>query len=561
MKFSQMPYARPEFEETNAKLVSLLKKFKEAASADECFAAFKEFDEYFEQVDSMFTIARIRHTLDTTDEFYDKEKDYMDEVYPELEEVSQDFTQALLDSPFRKDMEAKWGALMFVNAEIERKTFRPEIVPEMQKENKLSSEYSKLIASGRIEFDGKVLTLEEMGPYYEDPDRAVRKAATEAMSAWFMEHAQKFDSLFDDLVKTRTAIAKKLGHETFTQVGYYRMQRNCYDKEMVEKFREGVVKYIVPITQRLIEEQAKRIGVGAGKMMIYDTDFMFPDGNAKPVGTPDDIFAHGKKLYHELSPETAEFIDFMLENDLFDVLTRPGKAAGGYCDSIPLHKSPFVFANFNGTSGDIDVLTHEVGHAFADYLARDTYPSDLRSYSAETAEVHSMSMEFLTWNWMEGFFGEQTKKYYYSHLANALVFIPYGTMVDEFQHHIYEKPEMGAKERNDLWLELERKYRPWLDMGGVPFYEEGLRWQDQGHIYEDPFYYIDYCLAQIVALSFWAESRKDHGAAWAKYRRFVGFAGTKTFVDLVKDSDLPSPFVSDNLKIVADAAVEWLDKQ
>jgi len=559
MKFPQMPYTRPELEETQAKLLAILEKFKSATCPEECFAAYKEYDEYTQYLHSMFSIAHIRHSLDTNDEFYDKEKTYMDESLPKLGEVQQSFTIALLESPFRKDMEAEWGNLMFVNAEMQTKTFKPEIVPDLQEENRLTSEYSKIIASAQIDFDGKTLTLAQIRPYYENPDQSTRKAAMEAVAAWYMSHASRLDSLFDELVQVRTRIAKTLGYETFTQLGYYRMQRNCYDKNHVAKFREGVIKYIVPVAQRLKAEQAKRIGVKSLK--VYDDAFEYPEGNAKPEGTPDDIFAHGKKMYHELSEETAEFIDFMLENELFDVLTRPGKESGGYCAHIPIYRSPFIFANFNGTSGDIDVLTHEAGHAFAGYLARDIYPSALRSYSMETAEVHSMGMEFFTWPWMEGFFGDQTQKYRYSHLAAALNFIPYGTMVDEYQHHIYEKPNMTPKERNDLWLELEAKYRPWLQIDDFPFYGEGRRWQGQGHIYAVPFYYIDYCLAQIMALSFWTESQKNQATAWAKYRRLLGFAGTKTFVELIEDAGLPSPFVPENLKIVADAAVEWLDKQ
>jgi len=557
MKFSEMPYTRPNFEETNAKLHALLEKFTSVKSADECFAVYKEIEEYSTKTFTNFTLAFIRNSLDTNDEFYAAEKDYANEVGPKLREVSQALSTALLQSPFRKEMEEKWGKLMFLNTEIALKTFTPEIIPDMQEENRLSTEYDKLIASAQIEFDGKTLTLAQMGPYGEDPDRAVRKAASEAVSAWFMSHSARLDELYDELVKIRTRIGKALGHDKFTQVGYYRMQRNCYDEKMVAKFREGVVKYIVPVAARLKAEQAARIGVD--KLTNYDDNFKYPDGNAKPIGTPDEIFAHGKKMYHELSKETAEFFDFMLDGELFDVLTRPGKAAGGYCATISEFKSPFIFANFNGTSGDIDVLTHEAGHAFASYVARDIYPSDLKNYSSETAEVHSMAMEFFTWPWMEGFFGKNVQKYYYSHLADALTFIPYGTMVDEYQHHIYEKPEMTPAERNKLWLTLEAKYRPWLDLTQVQFQAEGRHWQRQGHIYEMPFYYIDYCLAQIIALSFWAENQQDTDSAWAKYRRLVGFAGTKTFVELVVDSGLPTPFEADNLKIVADAAVKWLD--
>ena len=557
MKFPQMPYTRPDFEEVNGKLYELLEKAKNVQSKEECFAVSKEIEEYGSEVFSNFSIANIRNTLDTTDEFYDKEKEYMDEVAPKLQEVTQELLMAQLTSPFRKDMEEAWGTVMFENAEIQLKTFKPEIVPELQEENRLVSEYDKLVASAQIEFDGKTLTLAQIQPYYENPDRAVRKAATEASANWRMSHAERFDSLFDELVQVRHRIGEKLGQKSFTQIGYYRMMRNGYGQEEVAKFREGVVKHIVPIAKRLKEEQAKRIGVDALK--TYDDPFEYPDGNAKPKGTPDEIFAHGKQMYKELSDETAEFFNFMLDNELFDVLTRPGKASGGYCSYIQKYKSPFIFANFNGTSGDIDVLTHEVGHAYAAYMARDIYPRSLARYSAETAEIHSMSMEFLTWPWMEGFFGDETKKYYHSHLASALTFIPYGTMVDEFQHHIYEKPAMTAKERNELWLELEAKYRPWLDNKDVPFYGEGRRWQAQLHVYDYPFYYIDYCLAQIMALSFWAEAQKDHAAAWEKYRSLTKLAGTKTFVDIVKGAGMPTPFEADNLKLVSDAAAKWLD--
>jgi len=557
MKFPNMPYTRPVFEEVQAKLTAIIEKFKGAANADECFAAYKEYDEYNQNLFSMFAIARIRNTLDTTNAEYDAEKTYMDENLPKLQALSQQFSLALTSSPFRSEMEKAWGDLMFKNVEISQKTFKPEIVADMQEENRLRSEYVKLIASAQIPFDGKTLTLAQMTPYFQDPSRDKRKAAAEAYATWFLSHSEKFDSLYDELTKLRSTMAEKLGHKNFVETGYYRMQRNCYGTEMVAKFREGVQKYIVPVAKRLKEEQAKRIGVD--KLKMYDDQFEYPEGNAKPFGTPDEIFAHGKKMYHELSSETAEFIDFMLEGELFDVLTRPGKAAGGYCSYIPNYKAPFIFANFNGTAGDIDVLTHEAGHAYAAFKGRDIYPSTLRRYSHETAEVHSMAMEFFTWPWMEGFFGEQTDKYYYSHLASALIFIPYGTMVDEFQHHVYENPNMTPAERNALWLKLEGIYRPWLDLTETPFYGEGRRWQAQTHIYGTPFYYIDYCLAQAVSLSFWAESQDNFQAAWDKYVRFTGFAGTKTFVDLVADAGLPTPFVPENLKIVADAAVKWLD--
>ena len=564
MKFSQMTYSRPDLEATKAELAGLIEAFRQAATADEAVSAFMDVDKFTVTIKSMIALASIRNSLDTTDEFYDAEKSYFDEVQPLLLEAMQPLKLALVGSPFRPALEEKFGTLMFTNIEMELKTFDPVIVPDLQQENKLVSEYDKLIASAQIEFDGKTLTLAQIKPYFEDTDRSVRKAATTATAQWFLERADKLDSLYDELVKLRTQMAKKLGFASFTELGYYRMTRNCYDGEMVARFRKGVRDYIVPIAARLKAEQAERIGLPSLK--VYDDSFEHPDGNARPFGTPEEIFNHGRRMYHELSPQTAEFIDFMLDNELFDVLTRPGKSAGGYCTTIDMYKSPFIFANFNGTAGDIDVLTHEAGHAFNAYMIRDRAPSSLRQYTAETAEVHSMSMEFFTWPWMDGFFDKtqeatDSDKYRYTHLAGALSFIPYGTMVDDFQHRIYENPDMSPKERNDLWRELEGIYRPWLDLDETPFYEEGRRWQSQLHIYVYPFYYIDYCLAQTVALSFWADSQRDHAAAFQKYLKYIDFSGRKSFTESIAGCGLPSPFEPKMQDSLATAAAQWLDER
>jgi M3 family oligoendopeptidase len=556
-KFSDVAYKRPVLGEVKAEMTKHLNDFRGAKTAGEAFAAYKRYEEYGEKVSDMGGVAYIRNSMDTTDGFYDAEKAYFDEAGPEIEELAQEFGKALVESPHRTALEAEFGTLMFRNIEIDLKTFSPEIIGDLQEENRLCSEYDKLIASAEIEFRGETYTLAQMGPFHEDPDRNTRKEARTAATAWFMDKRGELDRLFDELVKLRTQIARKLGYQSFTELGYYRMQRNCYCADMVSKFREGVKANIVPISERLKAEKAKRIGVE--RVTVYDDALEFLSGNAKPQGTPDEIFAHGKKMYTELSPETAEFFDYMTERGLFDVLTRKGKSAGGYCATMRGLRMPFIFANFNGTSGDIDVLTHEAGHAFASYKAFDIYPAALQEYTYETAEVHSMSMEFFAWPWMEGFFGGQTSKYRYAHLAGALTFLPYGAMVDEFQHLIYENPSWTPEERNNCWLALEGKYRPYLDLD-FDFYREGRRWQAQAHIYERPFYYIDYCLAQTMALAFWAESQTDFKAAWEKYLAFLRLAGTKTFTELVDGADLKSPFADGCLSDVAGAAVKWLDE-
>jgi len=507
----------------------------------------------------MFNLAYVRNSLDTEDEYYFKEVSYISETYPKVQSLFQDMVKATLETPFRKELEEKWGSLMFLNEEIELKTVSHEIVEDLQEENKLIMEYNKLMASAKINFDGKELNLSQITSYLENSNRDIRKSALLAKANWFMDNIEKFDCLFNELTKTRVEIAKKLGFKDFVELGYHRRKRNCYDSKMVAEFRKGILEYIVPVVTKFKNKQAKRINVE--NIKIYDINIDYLDGNAKPIGTEKELLNHAKKMYEELDKDTGEFFNIMLENELLDVSTRSGKMVGGYCINFEEYKLPFIFANFNGTSRDIDVLTHEAGHAFASYMAKDISPSVLKQYTFDIAEIHSMAMEFLTWNWMDGFFGEQTQKYYESHLESSLTSLPYMSMVDEFQHMIYEKPNMSEKERNNCWLELENKYRPWLDFENIPFYDEGRRWQEQTHIYKTPFYYIDYALARVIALYFWADAQEDHQKAWEKYKKLVSYAGTKTFLELIEEVGLPNPFIAENLKVIATSVEKWIEKQ
>lgn len=556
MKFSEMPYRRVE-KAVLDQISRLTERLTCASSAEEAEKIFMESEAISTEVQTMMSLCYIRSTIDTTDEFYAAEQEYNDELTPLLTEKSQEFSKALCASPFRRELEKKWGTLLFTNAELSMKGFAPELVPLLQEENALTSQYQKLYASAKIDFDGKVLTVAQLTPYKQSADRAVRKAAYEAEGSFFDANREQFDEIYDKLVKNRTAQAKKLGYENYLELGYIRLNRNCYGPADVAQFRRQVVESMVPVVAEIKKAQAKRIGIA--DMKFYDDNFFYPDGNATPQGTPEELLAVGEKMYTEMSPETAEFAKLLFGNELFDVLAKPGKAPGGYCTSLPAYKAPFIFSNFNGTAGDVDVLTHEAGHAFADYVAARTIPIlDLRSPTMEGCETHSMSMEFFTAPWHRLFFKEQTEKYEVSHAEDALIFIPYGSMVDHFQELMYTHPEMTPEERNETWLKLERQYRPYLDFEDLPFYSRGAGWQRQLHIYQYPFYYVDYCLAQSMALQFWMESVKDWNAAWKKYLKFVGMGGTRTFVDLIRESGLLSPLDDGSIAKIVEPVSKWL---
>ena len=558
MKFSDMKYTRPDIEAAKAELTRLteqLRTAKDYRTAKEAFLAIETLNDH---LSTLGTLVSIRHSIDTRDAFYDAEESFWNNVGPELSEYSQNVTMAMLSSPFRAEFEADYGRLMFVNAEIALKSFSPEIIPEMQQENELSQAYEKLLASAQIPFEGGVYTIAQMAPFKTDADDARRDAAWRAEGQWYKEHQAELDELYDKLVHLRDTMGKKLGYGGYTPLGYYRMGRNCYTKEDVEAFRAAVIKHLVPVADSIKREQAKRLGISY-PLSFADNALAFRSGNPRPCTDADGIVAHAAKFYEELSPETHEFFQTMLDGELLDLMAKEGKAGGGYCTGIQDYHVPFIFANFNGTSDDVETVTHEAGHAFACYLNRNRTPSSAIWPSREACEVHSMSMEFFAWPWAEGFYGKDTQKFYYSHLSGALTFIPYGTMVDHFQHIVYEKPDMTPRERHDTWRELLGIYMPWLKLDGeIPFYADGEGWQRQHHIYSRPFYYIDYCLAQTVSLDFWAKIRRDVRDAWKHYMAYTAQGGTCTFTELLTNAGLKTPFEEACLKEVCDEARAYL---
>lgn len=558
MRFSEMPYERPDIEALKKDAEEIIKSVEGAKSHAQQLEAHRAFTVLKRNFTDMSTLAFIRNSINTEDRFYEQEKAFMDENEPLIGELQYRFYKALVSSPFRAELEKSLGSLLFRNAELEIKAFDPVIVPELQEENRLITQYSKLMASAQLEYQGKVLNLSQLGPYMESSDRSIRKGAFQKRTEFFIDHEKELDDIFDRLVKVRTSMARKLGYRDYVELGYIRMGRNCYGPDDVARFRNQVKRHLVPITCSLREKQRERLGLE--KLTYIDIPLYFRDGNPEPQGTPEEIFEAGRRMYDNLSPETGEFFRFMLDNELMDVLSRKGKAPGGYMTYIYTYDSPFIFANFNGTSGDVEVLTHECGHAFNSYLTRGMEIMEYKFPTQDGCEVHSMSMEFFVMPWLDLFFGDKTAEYNYMHLCSALFFIPYGCLVDEFQHVIYSSPDMTPKERKEAWLKLEKQYQPYLDYEDDPFFGKGGTWQRQNHIYTAPFYYIDYCLAQICALQFRSLLVKDYKAAWEKYLSFSRKAGTMTFIDLLKSSGLKSPFDDGFVKEITSESVMSLNE-
>jgi len=557
MKFNELEYKRLDYNQTSKKLESLVNRLEEAKSAENFLTVFKEIDKINSHMETMISLCYVRHSIDTSNKFYDEENDYWDQTIPKYQVYFTKIAKIMCNTKFKDELYQDIGETYFKMAEYEIMSFDEKIIPLLQEENKLTSEYDKLKAKAKVEFEGKIYNLSTIQPFTESENRDIRKRSYDAKIKFYEENESEFDRIYDQLVKVRDKIAKELGFKNFTELGYIRMNRLDYNQEMVSQYRKEILAEVVPFVSELNIKQAKRLGLNSLK--YYDKSFKFKSGNPKPKGNPKELVSKAINMYEDMSNETSNFIHLMNDNNLWDLESKENKSMGGYCTTFPDFKLPFIFSNFNGTSGDVDVLTHEAGHAFQAFMSKDIFPTALQSPTLESCEIHSMSMEFFAYKYMKDFFKEDVEKYFYSHLSSTFSFLPYGVLVDHFQHEVYNNPNMTASERKDCWRKLEKMYLPTLDYEDNDFLDRGNFWFQQGHIFSSPFYYIDYTLAQVCALQFWNRMITNDEDYWTDYINLCKLGGTKSFVNLVKAANLKVPFQAGCLKDVVKNARNYLN--
>lgn len=557
MKFEEMPLRVPSLKKVQNRIAYLIDALNTAKDKKAAIDAVNKYFKLQNDVNSDLTIISIRFSLDTQNEEYIKANDKTNEISPLISNEFNKFEKALIASSFKEDLEEKFGKLLFTQIENSFKVFDEKIIPEMQEENKLVSEYEALLASAKISYKGEELNLSQIGKFMSDNDRSVREEASKLYYGFLKENDAKIGEIYDKLVKLRTKMAHELGFKNFVEMGYLRLGRVDYNAEMVAGYREQIKRDVVPVVAKLRKNQAKRLGYK--DPLFFDYNLFFEEGNAKPAGDTEYLVGCASKMYHEMSKESGEFFDYMVDNHLMDLDAKKGKMGGGYMTFIPRYKSPFIFANSNGTSNDVDTLTHEVGHAFQGYLCRNVRVPSYQMPTLEACEIDSMSMEFFAWPWMDLFFKEQADKYRFAHLDGAISFLPYGAEVDEFQHFVYEHPEATHKERCEEWAKLEKIYRPWLNFGEFDYLINGGYWVRQHHIFGTPFYYIDYTLAQVLALQFKCEMDKNREKAFKKYIKLLKMGGKYPFLTLVEKDHLRNPFIDGNVKKVIKPQVKVLE--
>jgi len=547
----------PSIDAVGAEYATINAAFDAARDAAARVAAIKRWDALRIKLGTWQSVVHARFTQDTRNEDYKAAKDQESELSPKFLGPETEFKKMLLKSPHRAELEAEFGAQAFRMWENDVITFDPKIEADLVAESKLVSKYTSLKSAAQIPFRGESYNLSRLAAFAMDADRATRQAASEAQWGWFASNAAELDAIFDELVTLRHAMSQKLGFKNYVEMAYRMRQRNDYDQAAVAKFRAQVRDDIVPLALALKQTQAKDLGID--KVMSWDEKVWDLQGSPRPKGDHDWMVARAQTMFDELGNGMGEFFALLRERGLLDLKARDGKAGGGYCTSITEWGLPFIFANFNGTSGDVSVFTHEMGHAYQNYCSRQQRLSDYFWPSADAAEVHSMSLEYLTWPWMEEFFGKgDADRFRRQDLQGKLAFLPYGVAVDHFQHLVYSEPDATAQRRREMWREMERTYLPWRNYGGMSHASQGGMWQAQSHIYGAPFYYIDYVLAETCAMQFWVRADKDRAAAMKDYVALCSRGGEAPFQSLVRGAGLVSPFDAGCLTDVVDQAKRWL---
>lgn len=556
-KFAELQYVRPDMEKIFARVSGDIAVLKEAKNYEEFRNAYMDYVEADTELETSKTVAHIRNTINLLDEFYEAEMVYFNSQMPKYEILKKEMGEVIVASPFKAEMEKEFGAILIQNMEAQKQLSDESIVDDQVKEAELVSRFMKTQAAATVEFKGEQIGNYGLLKIMQSTDRAERKEAFEAWAKLYEGIAPTLEEVYDGLVKVRAGMAKKLGFKSFIPMGYLRRRRFDYTEKELEVFRKQVREVVVPAAAKLYERQKEALGIDT--LYYYDESIASPSGNPVPIGDKEYLVGEARKMYRELSKESGEFFDFMMEHELFDLDSKHGKRAGGYCTILPQYHAPFIFSNFNGTDADVNVLTHEAGHAFAGFIAAKYQKTpELCHSTSEINEIHSMSMELWTYPWMENFFGDKAEEYRKEHLADALMKIPYMLCVDEYQHKVFENPEMTTMERRAVWSGLEKIYMPWRNYAGNEFLESGAFWIKQQHIFLYPFYYVDYAMAQMGAFEFYTKMKEDRKAAWADYYKLCAAGGSMGYFDLLKYSGLHKVLEDGSVKIILKGVFEEL---
>jgi len=555
IKFLEFPYERLDFENISIRMTTHTEKIKGAKTVGEAYLQIIETDHLEKVFVSYATLSEAGNTNNSYDEFYLGEEKFFNEAKPKFELLIQNRNKAILESCFRSELKKLIGDEFFDSADMQKRTVSEDVLELMNAENELSQEYSTIMSRLTIDVDGETLTMPQISKLGQSADRKVRQKYAVLGEKAMLKVAGDLDRIFDELMKIRTEIAYKTGFDSYTDYCLCKHGRTSYGREELKAFVTNVEKYIVPVVSEMIDAQSKRLG---HEVKNYDESTLFP---GRKVKIEKELLPAFKKIFGKLSPETKVFFDELCEREFYDLELREGKTMGAYSNYMPLCNMPYIFETYNATEGAVETFAHECGHGLNSYMHRGEPVTGVSAQSADICETHSMSMEFFVWQDIDEIIPKKDiAAYKYRQLKDSLAFIPYGTAVDLFQTTVYDNPEMTPDERLKLWKDLEKKFVPWRKYEEGLFYDQGRAWQRQIHVMKWPFYYIDYVLAQVCALQFWALDTENHTKAWNAYMSLIKDSGRYSFTEIIKRAGLSTPFEDKVLAKIVDTTLSFIEK-
>ncbi len=540
-KFSDIPYHRPDVEALQARYDALTRRAREAQSPEELVEIVRQRDALQQEVGLCQAVAFIRAFHDVTDEFYQTE---LQETLPRLEGSldSQSLAAAIAESPYAPALDRAFGPQLRRLLALDHRlhTGGKELQARI---SQLSARYQQITASAKYQVQGETLSGGQLRAAQVSPDRDRRKAAFEAEQQTVLAQADTLEQLLRDLVRARNDLARANGFDNFADYGDLAMQRIGYGRTELDAFCRQVQTHITPVYLRFQEEQRRRLGVDV--LMPYDRPLVFPEGNAVPVAEAE-LPRAAHRMYHSLSPEAGAFFDEMVRHDLLDVTGSPNKISGmGFCEMLGApYDMPFVFANCDGTSDDVTVYTHELGHGLQGYLSIRSQPvADYAGLSPDLAEVHSKTMELLAQPYARDFFGNHAPQFLTEHRYDFIKEMCAFCSIHTFETWLYEHPDASLAQWAEEFDRTEKSFGRAQNNG--PWRQQVLAGCDlftNMALYMSPRYVISYALSIVCAQQLKAAYDADPADGWARYHALCASGGSRTYAETLSDAGLPLPY-------------------
>ena len=539
LDFNKIKYNRISFEDTSNNINALIVQLKESSNYPQFLEICKKLIFIQNHIEEMYDYADIRNMRNLNDEFFKKEMDYWNEYKPKFDVLFVPFYQIIMESKYKEKLSKVMPTNFFYTIEFQMKITSEDIIELQQKENQLKTCYRKLNKS-KIMFDGEKQTIGKIAGYFSNKDRDIRKKAHDAINDYYYSKQKDYDNIIYELVNVRNEQAKRLGFKNYVTYSLYKHRRFGYDYKNINQFRSNIIKYIMPLCDKITTWQKKELGIN--ELKYYDTIYF--SEMPKLLFKGEKLLSEISNTFSDIDVELGTFYKNMLTHGYIDLIHRDDKVNFAITNYLVETGLPVITGNFKNNYLDISTITHEVGHAFQKYcssfLDKKYIVSSLLKYpTMEIAEMFSCAMELIAIDYLRNLFNTNDyKKFSISKLYDLINKMPYICLVDEFQEKIYSKENLKVADIRKIWLNLVKKYNLEKSNSGHINLDEGGYFYRQSHIYLDPFYYIDYALSYFGAITLWTSCSDT----LKKFKDIAQVASYYPFNQLIEKYHLPNPF-------------------